>query len=709
VILLVCLVLCGCSRDADDSPVASLPDAGGVVTNEMPAEHAAPEPATPEPSAPAAVEPSVPDEPPIDLAAVKREIGTMLVAADFSGALRKIREVRIILGQRPEASSFKALSTRVLRMKRQAPELFYAVEQLGGDAVIADEIVRRKILSADRYLATLLLQKAVRDMPEKAPQAALLLGEMKVTSAAQLIERQYRRYEGDEMRIAVLDSLRHIPGAVSPAFLQGLTRDLRLDEELGQRPAADFLVDLFVGHATSSPEAYDGIVGLPGATFILRTYLRNSMSAGDEETRAWAMRRADDAGLQYQGLRGQYYAGTSFDRLLCERLDKHVRIPDLAYNLPGGRVTDLSVRWTGYLLVPESGDYTIFSASDDGQRVWIDGKKIIDDWTMHGVEERSATIALESGSHALRVEHMQGDGGGEITLRWQGPGIPRQTIPARYLTTPPWGGGVGKAASGATPIEALEGLLLSDSSPAMRRGAAAELALRTGELRRSFVRQLLARLRSDTELASLLEAGVLSAVYGTACGYRDAAFCTLLGQEDAADVLRAYVERSDQSEDADVRAWANAQLVLDVAGLHATYYHGTGFEKAVLERLDGIPSLPDDSHYPEELGRSENISIRWVGSLVISQAGTYTFYSTSDDGHRIWIGEQQVLDNWVDQAPTTHSFSKDLDVGAHTIRIEHMQGGGGAFYSLEWSTPDMARQTIPKSAFRTRPWPGMER
>lgn len=57
-----------------------------------------------------------------------------------------------------------------------------------------------------------------------------------------------------------------------------------------------------------------------------------------------------------------------------------------------------------------AGKYAVKTTSDDGVRVWIDGKPVIDNWTWHGPTEDKATVDLVEGKHAIRVEHFEIDG-----------------------------------------------------------------------------------------------------------------------------------------------------------------------------------------------------------------------------------------------------------------------------------------------------------
>ncbi|MCH7526535.1 MAG: right-handed parallel beta-helix repeat-containing protein, partial [Planctomycetes bacterium] len=64
-----------------------------------------------------------------------------------------------------------------------------------------------------------------------------------------------------------------------------------------------------------------------------------------------------------------------------------------------------------------AGTWVVRTISDDGIRVWVDGRRIIDDWTWHPPKENVAEIELADGTHAIRVEHFEIDGFAQLQLR----------------------------------------------------------------------------------------------------------------------------------------------------------------------------------------------------------------------------------------------------------------------------------------------------
>lgn len=121
------------------------------------------------------------------------------------------------------------------------------------------------------------------------------------------------------------------------------------------------------------------------------------------------------------------------------RFDGEIAVPAAMY-CPFGRDTnvrcaeDFSVRWTGFLQARKSGRHVFTTLSDDGIRVWLAGRQLIDNWTGHPPTEDSGAIDLEAGKrYELKVEYFQGGGGACLVLYWEEPGRTREVVPADVL------------------------------------------------------------------------------------------------------------------------------------------------------------------------------------------------------------------------------------------------------------------------------------
>lgn len=89
--------------------------------------------------------------------------------------------------------------------------------------------------------------------------------------------------------------------------------------------------------------------------------------------------------------------------------------------------------FTSYLDVDTPGDYTFFTLSDDGSKLFIGDREVVNNDGNHGTIERSGSITLDAGRHPITVQYFQGGGGQWLDVYYAGPNTPRQIIPADRL------------------------------------------------------------------------------------------------------------------------------------------------------------------------------------------------------------------------------------------------------------------------------------
>lgn len=87
----------------------------------------------------------------------------------------------------------------------------------------------------------------------------------------------------------------------------------------------------------------------------------------------------------------------------------------------------------GFLEIDEPGRYRFYTHSDDGSKLYVKGEKIVDNDGPHAMRERSGAVTLTSGKHPIKVEYYNGEGSGWLEAYYQGPGVPKQLIPADKL------------------------------------------------------------------------------------------------------------------------------------------------------------------------------------------------------------------------------------------------------------------------------------
>ena len=112
---------------------------------------------------------------------------------------------------------------------------------------------------------------------------------------------------------------------------------------------------------------------------------------------------------------------------------------------------------------------------------------------------------------------------------------------------------------------------------------------------------------------------------------------------------------------------------------------------------------------PDSSISADHFTARWTGSVQPQFDETYTFTTTTDDGVRLWVNGQSIIDEWVDQGPTAWSGSIALKAQQrYNIEMDYYENGGGAVATLSWSSPSTS-QIIPQTQLytQTNPPPGV--
>ena len=146
----------------------------------------------------------------------------------------------------------------------------------------------------------------------------------------------------------------------------------------------------------------------------------------------WSFEVAEEGG----GIKGEYFRGMDFNTLALTRTDPQIDFnwgdtePDPAVGADG-----FSVRWTGQVEAVFTETYTLYTNSDDGVRLWVDGKRLVNNWTDHGNTEDRGKIDLVAGqTYSVVMEMYENTGGAVAQLRWESSRTPKELIPAAALS-----------------------------------------------------------------------------------------------------------------------------------------------------------------------------------------------------------------------------------------------------------------------------------
>jgi hypothetical protein len=134
-------------------------------------------------------------------------------------------------------------------------------------------------------------------------------------------------------------------------------------------------------------------------------------------------------------------------------------------------------------------------------------------------------------------------------------------------------------------------------------------------------------------------------------------------------------------------------------GLSATYWDTIYLSGNAITRVDPTVNFDWMNGSPDPRIPVDNFSARWLGQVQAGFSQTYTFYTLSDDGVRLWVNGQLLIDNMTDHGPTENVGTIALVAGQrYAVRMEFYERGGGATAILSWSSPSTPKQVIPSSA-----------
>jgi glucose/arabinose dehydrogenase len=346
-------------------------------------------------------------------------------------------------------------------------------------------------------------------------------------------------------------------------------------------------------------------------------------------------------------------------------------------------VNRFAARWTRTMSFTP-GDFEFAVTADDGVRLYVDGVLVIDKWIDQAPTTYRKTLPLDGGLHEIVMEYYENGGGAMARLVYTQVGDPpvETDYHAEFWNTPDV---VGAPAipTGPPDIQRDDATLdfdWGDGSPG-------------------------AGIAVDHFVARWTKSVVLTAGVYRFSGGRD-------------DGLRAYIDNvpvidawtfgnADYSVDSvvlggphelrvdyfEAGGGARAEftyerlgnVVAEESGYDAEYFPNrnlSGFP--ALQRTDAAVDFEWGVGAPGEGVPADNFSARWTKALEVAEDATYKFTVTSDDGVRLYVDGEKVLDKWIPQGRTTYTVSRQLPAGAHAIVLEYFEATVDAVAKLSY-------------------------
>jgi hypothetical protein len=356
-------------------------------------------------------------------------------------------------------------------------------------------------------------------------------------------------------------------------------------------------------------------------------------------------------------------------------------------------VDAFSARWTRTLRF-EAGTYRFYALSDDGVRVWLDGALIIDRWHDSPSVTYSAQRTLSAGAHTLRVEYYENGGAAQIRLWWERVDDFPQWH-GEYFTTPDLAGN--------------PALVRNDANVDFRWGYTAPAAGLPADgfsvrwTRSLWFEEAVYRYHAIGDDGVRLYIDDMLVIDGwRGSGRRELTNDWKL----PAGPHTVRVEYCEHTGEALIQVWW--EMLKSYPDWRGEYWSNPSLSgPPVLVRNDRILDFTWGSGSPATGLPGDGFSARWTRAAQFD-AATYRFHVLVDDGARLYVDDQLILDTWRDGAVREVRSEHLLTRGVHNLRVEFYERTGEARIRVGWeklstSYPDWKGEYWSNRKFEGKP------
>jgi cytochrome c553 len=393
--------------------------------------------------------------------------------------------------------------------------------------------------------------------------------------------------------------------------------------------------------------------------------------------------------LEGDALRTQQYPNLNFD---------------WATNRPLHSVPNdlFSARWVGNFDFDQAGYYRFNGEMDDGVRMWVDDILVIDQWKSDGrwPYKFQVTPYITAGKHVIKVEYHDSYGTAKLKLNWalvDGCGVtPDNAFCMSFFDNKTLDGFARQVVKTAPTINydwgttAPTDFIGGDHFSVRWIG---NIAFEEGTYR--FISELNdgAKVWVDGEL--LIDGWAWAGPYYGK--YHKLKAMT-------AGLHQVKVEYFEYGSAATAKVfWEKAPDCSNVptGKFCASFFDGIDLTKpAVDSRIDDAINFDWVLTGALTNYLVDNFAIRWVGDFDFAEDGQYTFTSMTDDGVRVWLDDELLIDNWRTQAVTTNKKAVQVKAGKHRVRMEYFENGSTASAKLTWAkNAGCSASTIPTGSY----------
>lgn len=364
--------------------------------------------------------------------------------------------------------------------------------------------------------------------------------------------------------------------------------------------------------------------------------------------------------------------------------------------LPG--ITDnFSARWAGTMMIFDPADATrqadvdvIFAShSDDGSRITIDGTLALDQWGTCCSTWYTDVLTLSAGPHEIIYELQENGGSAYAELTWEivtptvVPACPAGQWTGLYWSNPRMDGEPDFADCVAGEINFDYDQL--GGGPTQLSGVADNFAVRWTATLPFAQGRYIFHSHSDDGSRITVDGNVVLDQWGSCCQTWDSSEIELSGNH------KIIYEMEENGGGANAHIWWD--VVAPPIRCSERQWNAEFFNNNALSGAPMATGCADTLDFdfdttgggpPELTGLTDNYSIRWSKVVTFGSDGNYIFTARSDDGSRLIVDGQNVLDHWGECCTTWVSDDVLITAGSHAVVFEYYENGGGAYASLSW-------------------------
>ncbi|MDF9796749.1 hypothetical protein OKW21_002012 [Catalinimonas alkaloidigena] len=447
-------------------------------------------------------------------------------------------------------------------------------------------------------------------------------------------------------------------------------------------------------------------------------------------------------GLNYEYYEGSWRSIPNFDNMQAKKTGT---VSNFSLD-PRNRDENFGFAYKGYIKIENSGSYTFYTSSDDGSELYINDSKIVDNDGVHPARERSGTVNLSSGYHEIEVMFFERTAGQVLEVRYSGPGISKRLIPSNVLfreegdedPTPEPAPEPGDDVANGLNYEYYEGSWTNipnfDNMQARKTGTVSNFSLdpRNREENFGFAYKGYIKVENSGSYTFYTTSDDGSELFingskvvdndGTHGPRERSGSISLSSGYHAIEVM--FFERT-RGQVLEVRysgPGVSKKLIPsnvlfrevdsapspapepgdDVAnGLNYEYYEGSWSNIPNYDNMQARKTGTVSNFTLSPRERGERFGFAYKGFIKIENSGSYTFYTTSDDGSELYINGSKVVDNDGTHGPRERSGSITLSSGYHAIEVDFFENVSGQVLEVRYSGPGTSKRLIPSNVLYT--------